>query len=364
MSRPLILVAGHGEMGGGEVMLAAFADAAAELGWTPAVVAPSYPGDTAAAALRSGHEVVTVDSGPGESWVRGAQKTRKAVRALRRANPNSLIWCHGLRPALATVGLRHRMVHAHRAPSCLQSVALLMASAGSRVILVPSDSTRAMLPRSLMRRTRVLQNWTRGSVTKPSPRSRHSAVSDAPVVGFLGRLAPEKGITDLVMAFETLTDQLAPSRPLLRVGGAPRFVSPSDAAELNCALNRLEDQVDVKGWVDSEEFLADIDVLVCPSRVAEAFGLVVAEAMAAGVPVVVTDAGALTEVVGPYHPYIARAGDPDSLAHALRHAVDDLGTEEGYRVVAAARRRWEEKWSPAAGIARVRNLLADLEEIL
>ena len=77
---------------------------------------------------------------------------------------------------------------------------------------------------------------------------------------------------------------------------------------------------------------------------------------------VVSDAGALPEVVGPRHPYVARAGDPVSLAGALRRALDERGTDAGSGVTASARRRWEEMWSPAAGVARVGELLTELEE--
>ncbi len=102
-------------------------------------------------------------------------------------------------------------------------------------------------------------------------------------VGFVGRLVPEKGVTDL----------LAFGERLLAVGSGP-----------------LADQVrSVGGEVrragslgELSSALREMAVLVAPSRTTggwrEQFGRMTVEAMAAGVPVVASDSGALPEVVG------------------------------------------------------------------
>ena len=165
---------------------------------------------------------------------------------------------------------------------------------------------------------------------------------------------------DGLEALELLERQGMVPPPLLAAGGTPLFVSGSGAALVERALARLGTRVSRRGWVERAEFLETVDVLVCPSTVAESFGLVAAEAMAARVPVVVTDAGALPEVVGAEHPYTARAGDPVSLACVLHRALDELGTPAGDTAVARARRRWETLWSPDAGRARIAALLTEL----
>ena len=82
--------------------------------------------------------------------------------------------------------------------------------------------------------------------------------------------------------------------------------------------------------------------------------------MAAGVPFVVSDAGALPEVAGSEHPWVARAGDAGDLAAVVARALE--ATPEEVRVVTQrARRRWEDEYSPLAGRQRVERLLADLE---
>jgi glycosyltransferase involved in cell wall biosynthesis len=69
------------------------------------------------------------------------------------------------------------------------------------------------------------------------------------------------------------------------------------------------------------DLLAGAAVLAYPS-VYEGFGLVPLEAMAAGVPVVATAAGAVPEVVG-QGADLCPVGDPDALAAALARVLDD-----------------------------------------
>ena len=115
-------------------------------------------------------------------------------------------------------------------------------------------------------------------------------------------------------------------------------------------------KVQVLGWQDSGEFLATVDVLAVPSQWAEVFGLVTAEAMAAGVPVVASDAGAVPEVVGSDHPFVVPQRDAAALANCLRAVrAIDLGA-----VAHSQRRRWESLFSPEAGRAAVAELLDDL----
>jgi glycosyltransferase involved in cell wall biosynthesis len=113
--------------------------------------------------------------------------------------------------------------------------------------------------------------------------------------------------------------------------------------------------------VSPADFLPTIDLLVVPSNWGEAFGLVAAEALSARVPVIVSDDGALPEVVGTEHSYIVRAGDVDDLARALVRFTD----ERMHGIVAphvdASRLRWEEQFSPQAGRTRLEALLTRIE---
>lgn len=105
-----------------------------------------------------------------------------------------------------------------------------------------------------------------------------------PVIGALGRLHEIKGFDVLLRAAAGLRDQGVDFRVKL-AGDGPELASLKQlAADLG-----LEDRVEFVGWVvDPSAFLNTIDLFVVPSRY-ESFGLVVIEAMAAGVPVITSD---------------------------------------------------------------------------
>jgi glycosyltransferase involved in cell wall biosynthesis len=101
-----------------------------------------------------------------------------------------------------------------------------------------------------------------------------------------------------------------------------------------------------------EAAYAGADLLVLPSR-AETYGMVVADALAHGVPVVATDVGgvreALGEVPGRGVPGIlVRPGDPGALTAALRWWLTDRGLREELRARAVERRGRLTGWSVVA----------------
>ena len=107
-----------------------------------------------------------------------------------------------------------------------------------------------------------------------------------------------------------------------------------------------------------EAAYAGADLLVLPSR-AETYGMVVAEALARGLPVVATDVGgvreSLGEVPGRGVPGIlVRPGDPGALTAALRWWLTDRGLREELRARALERRGHVTGWSiTAARVAEV-----------
>lgn len=349
----VLLVANHGALGGGEVMLLETAMALRSLGLNPVIIAPEEPSALLNEARDRGLE--TVSQRPSGGGVFGRLwGLRRAIRAYRATDSTALVWCHGLGAAAATVGQRGRVVHLHRVPDRKQIPLTWVSSWGAVDVLVPSRDTLMRLPRILRGNAHVLENWTSSiSQRRASWDEKPRTVS----LGFLGRPAPGKGIEDLVQALELL-QRTAPALDLrLMVAGAPHFVSSEDQHRVARSLDRLGDRVENIGWVDRGEFLKKVDLLVCPSRWPESFGLVVAEAMAAGVPVVVSDAGALPEVVGSDYPFVSAAGNAEDLARVLERACTTLGTREAAAATEAAHLRWLKHWSPAAGRERVRQAL-------
>jgi len=136
----------------------------------------------------------------------------------------------------------------------------------------------------------------------------------------LGTVEPRKGLPDLVRAFGMLADEDADLRLVLAgPDGWGLEAVEAATAELSKGLRR---RVQRLGWVapgDRDDLLAGAAVLAYPSRY-EGFGFPPLEAMAAGVPVVATDAGALPEVLGAAAPLVP-VGDVDALAAALADAL-------------------------------------------
>lgn len=106
-------------------------------------------------------------------------------------------------------------------------------------------------------------------------------------IGFMGRIAAEKGIKYLIRALREIED---PDIRLLLAGDYETVAGPSTIDELR-AEGAGDDRVRILGLLrgsDIDDFYASIDVFALPS-IAESFGIVQAEAMMTGVPSVTTD---------------------------------------------------------------------------
>lgn len=146
--------------------------------------------------------------------------------------------------------------------------------------------------------------------------------SNAPVIGFVGRLVEEKGILDLLQAARTVTEAI-PHVQLLVVGPyddeKPDALRPEVAERYGVAANcRFVGMRD-----DMPELYALMDVLVLPSY-REGFPRAPMEASAMGVPALVTDIRGCREAVehgenGLRFP----VGNSDALARALIELLRD-----------------------------------------
>lgn len=343
MSAPRIVIAtNNGDIGGGEVMLLNIADALRSLGIHVSVVGPTDPGELVETAADRGFDTIALRASGRLAYMR-------ALAAWRLRNLNVPLWCNGLVPSTATAGMGPRITHLHVLPAGGNRAAVPLAMLRARATLVPSQFMAERLPAA-----RVLPNWTTEVPFTPTKRS-----TDGPLrVGFLGRLTRDKGVDVLAEAMSRVQGPGGRETAFV-LAGANRFGGVADDHAISAALRRIEDRTEQLGWVPREAFFADIDLAIFPSVFPESFGLVVAEAMAAGVPFVISDAGALPEVAGVEHPWVARAGDAEHLASVITAALA-ASADERSRQAAVARGRWEENYSPAAGFQRVAALLSDL----
>jgi glycosyltransferase involved in cell wall biosynthesis len=138
---------------------------------------------------------------------------------------------------------------------------------------------------------------------------------------FFGTLEPRKNVGGLLDAYERLAARRRDLPQLVLAGKATDAARPWLARLTRPPLDRLVKHL---GYVDPDSRRALYEgahCLVQPSF-EEGFGITVLEAMTAGVPVVVTDRGALPEVVGDAGP-IVPSESADALAAAIERMLDD-----------------------------------------
>jgi glycosyltransferase involved in cell wall biosynthesis len=146
--------------------------------------------------------------------------------------------------------------------------------------------------------------------------------TDGPHIGFLGRIVREKGLEYLVRAFRTLED---PDARLLIGGDFTHVAGGSVVEQVRSAIGD-DDRVRLLGFVPEErigDFYASLDLFSLPSVNAfEAFGIVQAVAMLAGVPVLSSDIpGVRQPVAQTGFGTLAPKADTAALAAAMRRLI-------------------------------------------
>jgi phosphatidylinositol alpha-mannosyltransferase len=196
------------------------------------------------------------------------------------------------------------------------------------------------------------------------------AVGAAKVPGrilFVGRAEPRKGLGVLLQAFALLRKRM-PEATLVVAGATRRQVleTERDGGDLPVDLTGVE----ALGWVDDEVKVAQLgqaEILCAPSRAAESFGIVLAEGMAAGVPVVASNLPGYRAVLRDGEAgRLTPPGDPVALAAALHDLLQDEAERRRLTVAgiaAAADLSWAcitdrivEAYEDALAAPRVRGL--------
>jgi glycosyltransferase involved in cell wall biosynthesis len=179
------------------------------------------------------------------------------------------------------------------------------------------------------------------------------------VVGYVGRLVPEKGVLDLLKAVEALEARTAGELSVLLVGDGPQ------RGELEAyAREHVRSRVVFTGVVphtDAPRYYRAMDVLVLPSRTTkhwrEQFGRTIIEALACGVAVVGSDSGSIPGVIEMTSGLVYPEGDVAVLAAALGRVM----TDEAWRreLILTGRRRALEQLSADAVADTIFSLLTE-----
>ena len=187
----------------------------------------------------------------------------------------------------------------------------------------------------------------------------HLELGDGPVLLFVGRIQPLKGLEVAVRALAALG---RPDVTLVVVGGASGPEGAREVTRIQALLDELHVVEQVR-LVDPQPhhllstYYRAADVCVVPSR-SESFGLVALEAAACGTPVVAAAVGGLRTLVDDGRTgFLVEERDPAGFAAGIEAILgdDDLAVRLGAQ---AARRARGYTWSTAAG--RLRRVYGDL----
>ncbi|MCP3914036.1 MAG: glycosyltransferase family 4 protein [bacterium] len=174
------------------------------------------------------------------------------------------------------------------------------------------------------------QNWR----SREQVRGELGFTEDEVVLGFLGRLMPQKDPALLLHAFA----QLRASRPKLRlcmVGDGPM---EAEVQSLARSID-LDDAIVWTGARNPDTVMRGFDVFVMPSAY-EAMPYVLLEALAAGLPIVATPVGGVPSTVeNGGNGAVSTGHSPQELGEALQPLTDDHGLRERYAARSLERAR-------------------------
>jgi len=179
-------------------------------------------------------------------------------------------------------------------------------------------------------------------------------IERAPCVVFVGRLTAEKGVANLLRAWQAW----GPSAPELRLVGD---------GELRPDLERMAMGLPVRflGQMRAERAQAEIaraSLLVLPSECFEGFPMVVREAFAFGTPAAVSNLGPLPSIVPQGHSGVLfQPADAQSLLHEVRTAWHTPGLLE--RLGQGARAEFENKYTEDANYATLMDIYGQAIEV-
>lgn len=173
---------------------------------------------------------------------------------------------------------------------------------------------------------------------------------------YIGNLQPGKGIDDLLQAFSLLPEPIQ-SRTELTLLGAWR--DPETRKRCTDLIQTHGLRVLVFGQEHSGskfEYLSKADIFVFPPRDPEGHPWVIVEALAAGLPVITTDRGAIAESIEDgYNGYIVPLNSPVELAARISELSQN--PEKRKRMGDASRKRYLERFTEQAMVSQLSRII-------
>lgn len=247
---------------------------------------------------------------------------------------------HGL-PMMTAGGTRRLLLRASERVACRLATQVLCVSHSIREVAVaeglcPAGKVR-VLHNGSINGIDALARFAPASLpagTRQRTRARFGIPSEAPVLGYVGRLVRDKGVVELAEAWRVLREEF-PELHLLVVGPfEPQDPVPADVQE----LLRSDPRVHLAGmdW-NTPPLFAAMDVVALPTY-REGFPVVPLEAAAMAVPVVATTIpGCVEAVQDGVTGSLVPPRDPQALAAAVRRYVADEGVRRAHGQAARER---------------------------
>jgi len=353
-------------MGGAEIMLARFLEQLDPHALSSTVLSLLPPGALHARVARSSSEVITIDMARG---LRPLDVVRLA-RCVRQAAVPDLFhgWMyHGNMAAMAgsilarrfrpiVWSIHHTVTRLSDESASTRRLIRLSARLSSRTSAISycsrvSADDHERLGFDPERRV-LIPNGTDCDVFKPLPEAgaRLRKLLDLPsqrlLIGHVGRFHPMKDQVNLVRALGRVVAEGHDVQGIFI--GQGHVEGPVRTAARELGIDERITTLDVR--TDLPELLPGLDLYVLSSAWGEACSLATAEAMACGVPAVVTDVGDSAWLVGSSG-VVVKPGEPEALAAGMRTLLT-MDADRRRELGARARRRIVEEFSLSLYVRR------------
>ena len=185
--------------------------------------------------------------------------------------------------------------------------------------------------------------------TNPAPRAVGDGVT--PHIVSIGTMIPRKGHDILIAALKMIDDLVW--RATL-VGSKTLSPQTAKALEEQIQISGLGNKIALVGEVDdTSEIMAKADIFALASRY-EGYGMVFAEALSHGLPIVACKAGAVPDVVPADAGYLVPVDDAKTLAESLRTLLERPAIRKQMASAAKEASKNLPKWAESAQIISTR----------
>ncbi len=202
-------------------------------------------------------------------------------------------------------------------------------------IIANSATTRRSL-QALIKAPERIEQIDNGIRLEPPPGEPRHAIArpphTPPLILAVGRLSPEKGYEDLLDSCAILKRDGVAFHVRIVGNTSPAAPTYADRLRQRCAELGLDEHMLFAGWQqDVATHMRQADILVLSSR-REAFGRVIVEAWAAGLPVIATRSGGPGELIQDGETgRLVPVQTPACLATAIRDLLADKALQEHFR---------------------------------